>query len=118
MASVLGMKLENLARVMEEAGEVMGTAMLESLMERLQQVLRDTDRCMHGREDVLWILLPQTPAQGLNRLQERLMEGLKQMNGSTEVSITLRFVGCVLPDQTLKEEDAALLLARLAGDLS
>jgi hypothetical protein len=24
----------------------------------------------------------------------------------------------VLPDQTLKEEDAALLLARLAGDLS
>jgi hypothetical protein len=30
----------------------------------------------------------------------------------------LRFVGCVLPDQALKEEDAALLLARLAGDLS
>jgi GGDEF domain-containing protein len=118
MASVLGMKLENLARVMEEAGEVMGTAMLESLMERLQQVLRDTDRCMRGREDVLWILLPQTPAQGLNRLQERLVEGLDQMNGSTEVSITLRFVGCVLPDQALKEEDAALLLARLAGDLS
>jgi GGDEF domain-containing protein len=118
MASVLGMKLENLALVMEEAGEVMATAMLESLMERLHQVLRDTDRCMRGREDVLWILLPQTPAQGLNRLQERLVEGLDQMNGSTKVSITLRFVGCVLPDQVLKEEDASLLLARLGGDLS
>ena len=118
MASVLGMKLENLARVMEEAGEVMATAMLESLMERLQQVLRDTDRCMRGREDVLWILLPQTPAQGLNRLQERLVQGLDQMNGSTEVGITLRFVGCVLPEQALKEEDAGLLLARLAGELS
>ena len=118
MASVLGMKLENLALVMEEAGEVMATAMLESLMERLQQVLRDTDRCMRGREDVLWILLPQTPAQGLNRLQERLVEGLDQMNGSTDVSITLRFVGCVLPDQALKDEDASLLLARLGGDLS
>jgi GGDEF domain-containing protein len=118
MASVLGMKLENLSRVMEEAGEVMATTMLESLMERLQQVIRDTDRCMRGSEDVLWILLPQTPAQGLNRLQERLMEGLEQMNGSTEARITLRFVGCVLPDQASKEEDAALLLARLAGNLS
>lgn len=118
MASVLGMKLENLERVMEEAGEVMATAMLESLMERLQQVIRDTDRCMRGREDVLWILLPQTPAQGLNRLQERLVEGMEDMGGTGETRIQLRFVGCVLPEQAEKQEDAPLLLARLAGDLS
>lgn len=117
MATVLGMRLENLDRVMAQAGEVLATAMLEGLIERLQQVIRDTDRCMRSREDVLWILLPQTPAKGLDRLQERLIEGMERIGTNDEVRITLRFVGCVLPEQAQQEEDAALLIARLAADL-
>ena len=117
VASVLGMRLDNLDQVMAQAGEVRTTAMLDSLMERLQQVIRDTDRCMRGREDVLWMLLPQTPATGLDRLQERLVEGLERIGSGNGQALRLRFVGCVLPDQLVKDEDGALLLARLAGDL-
>lgn len=117
MATVLGMRLENLDRVMAQAGELLASAMLESLMERLQQVIRDTDRCMRSREDILWILLPQTPAKGLDHLQQRLTEGMERIGGSDDVRLSLRFVGCVLPDQALQEEDAALLIARMASDL-
>ena len=40
------------------------------------------------------------------------------MGGTGETRIQLRFVGCVLPEQAEKQEDAPLLLARLAGDLN
>jgi hypothetical protein len=47
-----------------QEGEGRTIAMLDTLVERLMQVIRDTDRCMRGSEDVLWLLLPQTSARG------------------------------------------------------
>lgn len=92
--------------------------MLEGLLERLQQIIRDTDRCTRGREDTLWLLLPHTPASGLDRVRERLVEGLETINSDGNTKLRLRFVGCVFPEQIQNEEDGALILARLAGDLS
>ena len=81
-------------------------------------MIRDTDRCMRGREDVLWLLLPHTSARGLDRVRERLEEGLERLHtGKGSELLSLRFVGCVLPDQIAADEDGALMLARLAGDL-
>jgi hypothetical protein len=103
---------------LDELGEQRTLAMLDSLFGRLEQVIRETDRCMRSREDLLWILLPQPAAQGLQVLQERLVEGLGQMDGQGSERLRLRLVGCVVPDQLEPNEDAALLLARLAGELS
>ncbi|MFZ4803666.1 MAG: diguanylate cyclase domain-containing protein [Synechococcus lacustris] len=117
VCSVLGMRFDNLKLVLNELGEPGTIAMLDSLMERLQQVIRETDRCMRGREDVLWILLPETPAAGLDILQERLLTGLESIESSGGQKLQLRIVGCGLPDQLEKNEDAPLLLARLMGEL-
>ena len=117
IASLLGVRIENLERLFINLGEAKASAMLESLQERLQQIIRDTDRCMRGREDTLWLLLPHTSAKGMNRVRERLLEGLERINTGDGAELSLRFVGCVLPDQIQGDEDGALIVARLTGDL-
>ena len=117
IASVLGLRLMNLEALLVQEGEGRTIAMLDTLVERLMQVIRDTDRCMRGSEDVLWLLLPQTSARGLQRLQQRLEQGVMTIQDSNASPLELRFVGCVLPDQIQTDEDAPLLLARLNGDL-
>jgi len=118
ISSLLGVRIENIQQVFATVGEARAGAMLEGLVERLQQIIRDTDRCTRGREDTLWLLLPHTPANGLDRVRERLVEGLKTINSDGRAELNLRFVGCVFPEQIQNEEDGALILARLAGDLS
>lgn len=117
VASLLGMRLANLEQLFEQVGEAQATAMLDSLLERLQQIIRDTDRCTRGGEDTLWLLLPHTSAGGLDRVRERLEEGLERIHSGEGAALMLRFVGSVLPDQIEGEEDGALMLARLAGNL-
>ena len=116
--TLLGLRLENLGQLLEDLGEPRSLALLDSLFERLEQEVRETDRCMRGGEDRLWILLPQTAAGGLQLLKERLVEGLDRMESPGSPHLQLRLVGCVLPDQLEPSEDATLLLARLGGELS
>ena len=116
--TLLGLRLENLGPLLEELGEPRSLALLDSLFERLEQEVRETDRCMRGGEDRLWILLPQTAASGLQLLKERLVGGLDRMESPGSPHLQLRLVGCVLPDQLEPSEDATLLLARLGGELS
>ncbi len=116
--TLLGLRLENLGSLLEDLGEPRSLALLDSLFERLEQEVRETDRCMRGGEDRLWILLPQTAAAGLHLLEERLVEGLDRMESPQSPRLQLRLVGCVLPDQLEPSEDATLLLARLGGELS
>jgi len=116
--TLLGLRLENLGQLLEDLGEPRSLALLDSLFERLEQEVRETDRCMRGGEDRLWILLPQTAAGGLQLLKERLVEGLDRMDSPGSPHLQLRLVGCVLPDQLEPSEDATLLLARLGGELS
>ena len=51
-------------------------------------------------------------------MRERLVEGLETIDSDGNTKLRLRFVGCVFPEQIQNEEDGALILARLAGDLS
>ena len=64
------------------------------------------------------MLLPRTPAVGLQRLQERLLEGAQRVQGDAQQQINLRMVGFTAPEDIQAEEDAPLLLARLATGLN
>ncbi|MET1080388.1 MAG: diguanylate cyclase [Pseudomonas sp.] len=116
--SLLGLRVENLDQVFAELGEMRGHALVDALVERLQQIIRDTDRCNRSSEDVLWMLLPRTPAVGLLRLQERLLEGAQQVQKDVLQQINLRLVGFTAPEEMQAEENAPLLLARLTAGLN
>ncbi|MWV11122.1 diguanylate cyclase [Pseudomonas sp. R-28-1W-6] len=116
--SLLGLRVDNLDQVFAELGEMRGHALIDALVERVQQIIRDTDRCARSSEDVLWMLLPRTPAAGLQRLQERLLEGAQRVQNDALQQINLRMVGFTAPEDMQAEEDAPLLLARLATGLN
>ena len=116
--SLLGLRVDNLDQVFAELGEMRGHTLVDALVERLQEIIRDTDRCTRSSEDVLWMLLPRTPAVGLQRLQERLLEGAQRVQSDAQQQINLRMVGFTAPEDIQAEEDAPLLLARLATGLN
>ncbi len=116
--SLLGLRVENLEQVFAEVGEVRGHALIDALFERLQETIRETDRCMRSREDVLWMLLPATGSDGLQHLQQRLLQGAQTLQGGGVQQVSLRTVGLSAPADLQAEEDGRLLLARLATGLN
>ena len=86
--------------------------LLRALQERR---LLDTDR---GKIAIGWLIVEDIAMVLAIVLLPVFAASATAAELASQVGITLRFVGCVLPEQAAKEEDAGLLLARLAGELS
>ncbi|MDH1338780.1 diguanylate cyclase domain-containing protein [Ectopseudomonas oleovorans] len=115
--ALLGIRFVNLLEALEQLGHMRGHALVDGLVERLQEAVRETDRCYRMSEETLWILMPHTDASGLEVVRQRLYKGAERVAGETESRITIRQAGFVAPEDLLEQEDAALLLARLCGQL-
>lgn len=107
--SVLGLRLDGLEHLLDTPA---GQATLDSLVERIEQAIRDTDRCSHSREDLLWFLLPHTDRNGATVLARR-MQGLADLLATHDKAVQIRVVACTLPHDLVQDETAPLLLARL-----
>ncbi len=115
--SLLGLRFVNLLETLAELGEMRGHALVDGLVERLQEAVRETDRCSRMSEEVLWVLMPQTDAAGLEVVRQRLAKGAERLTLERATRIEVRLAGFTAPDDQLEQEDAALLLARLGGQL-
>lgn len=115
--SMLGLRFVNLTATVSELGELRGHALIDGLVERLQEAVRDTDRCSRISEEVLWIMMPHTDAVGLDVVRKRLAQGAEQLVQGQIGRLQLRHAGFTAPGDLLEQEDAALLLARLNGAL-
>ncbi|WP_022966919.1 TackOD1 domain-containing metal-binding protein [Denitrificimonas caeni] len=93
-----------------------GQAALDNLVERIKETIRDTDRCSRTREDQLWLLLPHTDYQGAKILGQRLAELLLLLEGDDN-SVNSKVAVFTLPGDLLAEENAALLMGRLASEV-
>lgn len=115
--SLLGLRFVNLAATINELGELRGHALVDSLVERLQEAVRDTDRCCRVSEEILWIMMPHTEAEGVEVVRKRLAQGAEQLASAQIGSLQLRQASFTAPADLLEHEDAALLIARLNGEL-
>lgn len=115
--ALLGVRFVNLLETLERLGEMRGHALIDGLVERLQDAVRETDRCYRLSEEVVWLLLPHTDESGLAVLRQRLAEGAERLRDDPEAQVEIRQVGFCAPGELLDQEDAALLLARLGGQL-
>ena len=115
--SLLGVRFVNLMQTLERLGEMRGHALIDSLVERLQNAVRDTDRCCRLSDEVLWILLPYTDEKGLNVVHARLREDKTRMSQHAELDVEMRLVNFTAPSELLDQENAALLIARLGANL-
>ncbi|MFF7709589.1 diguanylate cyclase domain-containing protein [Pseudomonas sp. NPDC007930] len=114
---LMGVRFRNLGRTLERLGPQRGHALLDSLVERIQEVIRDTDRCTRTSEEHLWLLLMHTDDVGLRLVTERLNRISELFVGKDLQDIQVRTVGCIAPRDLIEKEDADLLLARLGGEL-
>ena len=114
--SVLVMRIDALEKL---TGNTRGLVMVDSLVDRIQEAIRDTDRCTRTRENLLWFLLPHTDREGMEVLRHRLSQitGLYQDPPSGWLP-DVRLAGFTLPEDLLKQEDAGLLMARLTGEVN
>ena len=114
--SVLVMQIEALEKL---TGDTRGLAMVDSLVDRIQEAIRDTDRCTRTRENLLWFLLPHTDREGMEVLRKRLSQltGLYK-NQQADWQTEIRLAGYTLPEDLLNQEDASLLMARLTGEVN
>lgn len=115
--AVLGVRFKNLGSALARLGPQRGHALLDTLIERIQVAIRDTDRCTRTSEEQLWLLLMCTDRVGLERVTERLNQISELFVGQDLQDIVLTTSGCVAPADLVEKEDAELLMARLAGEL-
>ncbi|WP_178087321.1 diguanylate cyclase [Pseudomonas sp. C27(2019)] len=111
--SLLGLHFDGLERALSTPE---GQASLDTLIERIKQTIRDTDRCSRSREDLLWFLLPHTDRKGVKVLEQRLSE-LTKLLATADGSVQLKMAAITLPEDLLTEENAQLLMARLTGEI-
>lgn len=115
--ALLGVRFRNLGSTLERLGQQRGHALLDALIERIQEAIRDTDRCTRTSEEHLWLLLMHTDTAGLNLVTQRLNRVSELFVGQDLQDIQLRTIGCVAPGDLVEKEDAELLMARLGGEL-
>lgn len=116
--SVLGLRFINLGQTLMRLGEHRGHAFIDSLVARLQEALRETDRCSRGTEEILWVLLPHTGADGLETVKRRLGQVAELFSDPEVSSISLRISSLTAPQDLHGDENAELLLARVASGLA
>jgi len=116
-SSLVVVRFVNLSETLHAMGDSRGTALVDSLVERIQETIRDTDRCTRTQEEFLWLLLPRTDFSGMNTLKQRLNSLTELFPASDDYPLEVRTAGFTLPDQLLSDEDSKLLMARLASEV-
>lgn len=114
--SLVGIRMVNLKEVLKRLGERQGYALLDTVVARLTEVIRDSDRCTRTAEDIIWLLLPETDAKGVQRVLERL-SGLADALKEADADIQVRIAHYSAPDDARGESDPELLLSRLSSQL-
>lgn len=70
--SLLALKFSNLQALSAELSRGRVARMLDTLAQRLRELLRGSDLFMRDDDDLCWLLLPQTSAAGLAVLRHRI----------------------------------------------
>lgn len=115
---VVGLRFANLSRVLAHLGAERAHPLIDSVVERLREQLRDTDLCTRVSDEQIWMLLPHTNEAGCRQFVARLGD-LDHLFASPEArEIRLHITAMHAPDELPANEDAPLLLARLAAELA
>lgn len=114
--SLFGIYFANLSELSDLFGYTKLLQILESFAQRLRVMLRTPDLSTRTAENMLWLLLPYTDAQGLSSFHKRIDNNMKILLEDSDKKLDCRFIGAT-SSQISNKENAGLLLARLQGEL-
>lgn len=113
--SLMVLRFANLQETMTQSRAM---TLLDSLIDRIREAVRETDRCTRTNEEQLWLLLPSTDRDGMHVLRGRLANLIQNFHEQDDVRFDIRIAGFTLPTDLLAQEDGTLLMARLGGEVS
>ncbi|MEA3283921.1 MAG: diguanylate cyclase [Synergistota bacterium] len=115
--SLLGIRFFNIVEMSESIGRQRTSQLMDSLAGRLRQLIRGTDVSTRNGTGILWLLLPRTDREGASILEERILALADEI--VVEGVPKPRFCSSLfsVSEDLLEGDTAALVLARLSGDL-
>jgi GGDEF domain-containing protein len=116
--TVLGLHLANLSTVIAKLGFIKGNAFSTSLVERISNMLRETDRACRSLDDHVWILLTHTDAKGALHVEPRIQELAKLFSGEVMQDLKFNILRLESPPAKGFAEDAEMLLRKMKGEAS
>lgn len=114
--SLYGIYFANLPELADLFGHAKLLQILESFAQRLRAMLRTPDLSTRTAENMLWLLLPHTDAQGVSSFHKRIESSMKTLLDDSDKKLDCRFIS-VASSQVSNKGNAELLLARLHGEL-
>lgn len=113
--SLVGVRFANVRDLSLRIGPTKTSVFVEHAAERLRSMMRETDVCARPAEDLIWLMLPFTNAEG-SRVVQRKIEPL---NEQLELNLDRLDVAVATFDgrDVLENEDARMLLSRIAAGI-
>lgn len=116
--SLLTLRLANVAEVVEQRGYNRTMQIITALAERLRAQLRSTDLVTRTADDLYWLLLPNTPEQGIATLEDKIRNTLAQHQEEGTATLRVELARYSAPRQGHRVQDTSLLMDTLVNEVS
>jgi hypothetical protein len=115
--SLLGIRLSNVVELTASLGRHRAAELVDEFALRLRETVRRTDLTTRMDQRTLWLLLPKTECPACTLLLSRLEEIRSRSRQADGVELRFDSVSYSAPAEQLAGETAAVLLARLTGQM-
>lgn len=116
--ALMGFSFVNLAELSDALGRKATARMMNTVAERLREILRSTDITTRTTTGTLWILLPRTDLAGIDVLKERILALADiKLPGRGNLVPEFRVAGFLAPEELTEEDTASLIIAKVANRL-
>lgn len=115
--SLIGIRLLNVLELTETIGRRRVTELMDGFVGRIRELIRTTDLTTRTSRQNFWILLPKTDDAGSGVVLSRIAETQQNTRQQEGVALEINTVCFCAPNDSQEGESAALLLARLTGEL-
>lgn len=108
-------RMQNVLELVDNIGRNKVSQILDTFAERVRQLVRTTDLIARSNEQLLWLLLPQTPKEGCSILLGKLLELQEATRQPDGQALEVAGYTLVVPDELESHESAKSLMARMAA---
>lgn len=113
--SLLALRFPNLRTLSPQLSRGQVAQMLDTLAQRLRELVRGSDLFMRDDDELCWLLLPQTAAAGLEMLRTRIaaLSAASTQEGGQRIEIEIATMTSAALDETASS--AAIVMGHLRG---
>lgn len=114
---LVGLRFLNIPDLTDLLGRWQVVQLMDGLISRIQELLRDTDLTTRTTREIFWIFLPMSSKDGTQIVLERIHKACLDTRQNSGLGIEIQSVSC-MPADVAESESGSILLARLSGELN